>query len=229
MREAKPVERYRIGLELLGSAKDKVILDAGCGFGTLEQFIPAFGVDLNFANLKKTKRQQTNLELINAALDQIPFPDAVCDAVLMLETLEHVSDDEKVLLEIHRVLKNQGRLILSVPKDHLIYNWIDLEHWLVPLVTKRAPHRRYKKEDLCRRLAESGFVIDRCFTRGMLVSACLRWIYAPFDLIDYFFLGGLNGPLGKTVRKMGNCFIDWEFRIPSPIGGSLFVVGHKEI
>ncbi|MBI5299460.1 MAG: class I SAM-dependent methyltransferase [Deltaproteobacteria bacterium] len=226
MREAKPVERYRIGLELLGSAKDKVILDAGCGFGTLEQFIPAFGIDRNFSNLQKTKQQQ---KFINATLDQIPLPDAVCDAVLMLETLEHVSDDKKVLLEIHRVLKNQGRLILSVPKHHFVYNWIDLEHWLVPLVTKRAPHRRYKKKDLHQKLDESGFVIDRCFTRGMLIAACMRWIYAPFDLVDYFFLGGLNGPFGKTVRKIGDSLVDWEFRIPSNVGGSLFIVGHKEI
>ena len=37
------------------------------------------------------------------------------DTVLFLEVLEHITDDRAALGEIHRVLRSDGRLILSVP------------------------------------------------------------------------------------------------------------------
>lgn len=43
------------------------------------------------------------------------FPDASFDAVIMMEVLEHVTDPQRAALEIHRLLKPGGALILSAP------------------------------------------------------------------------------------------------------------------
>lgn len=48
-------------------------------------------------------------------LDAIPRPDATYDAVILTQVLEHVPGPEKVLREIHRVLKPGGELLLTVP------------------------------------------------------------------------------------------------------------------
>lgn len=226
IRDPKPVERYRVGLELLGPVDGQKVLDAGCGFAVLEKYIPAIGVDCNEPNLKKAK--QGDEALVRANLAQIPFADQFFDAAIMLETLEHVGDEEAVLSEIQRTLKKGGKLVLSVPNHHLLYNLIDLEHWLVPLFSKRSSHRHYKKQKLSRMLEEKKFKIDRCLERGMLIAACMRWIYAPFDLADYYFFGRLLGPLGRGMRKIFDRFVDWEFGIKTPFGGSLFIVAHKE-
>jgi len=49
------------------------------------------------------------------SLDDIPKSDNYYDAVLLTQVLEHVPDPERVLKEIHRILKPNGKLLLSVP------------------------------------------------------------------------------------------------------------------
>jgi SAM-dependent methyltransferase len=48
-------------------------------------------------------------------LEAIPRPDGHYDAVLLTQVLEHVPEPERVLREIHRVLKPGGQLMLSLP------------------------------------------------------------------------------------------------------------------
>ncbi|MDO8527014.1 MAG: class I SAM-dependent methyltransferase [Deltaproteobacteria bacterium] len=229
----KPVERYRVGLELLGSIENQKVLDAGCGFGTLQPHLPdAMGVDRHWTNLQRglaSLGESFQDRLVASNLENIPFPDQLFDAIILLETLEHVDNEEVVLEEMARVLKKGGRFVLSVPHHRLIYNIIDLEHWFVPLITKRAVHRHYRKKKLQKMLEEKGFRVDACLERGMLIAACMRWFYLPFDLTDYFFTGGFQGPMGKSIRKIFDRCVDWEFGIPTFFGGSLFVVAHKEI
>ena len=221
------MERYRVGLELLGPVDGKRVLDAGCGFGTLQQFIPAVGVDRHLKNLARAKAGPTAKTLIAARLSSIPFPDAHFDDCLMLETLEHVEEESRVLAEIYRVLKRGGRLILSVPHHRWLYNFIDLEHWLVPLISGRPVHRHYKKKYLFQKLAAAGFRIEDSLERGMLIAACMRWCYAPFDLCDYFRIGSFNGPCGRGIRRLFDRFVDWEFNRNTNWGGTLFVVARK--
>ena len=55
-----------------------------------------------------------NIDYVGPA-EAIPLPDASVDLVITQETLEHVADPFKAMLEIHRVLKVGGKLYLQVP------------------------------------------------------------------------------------------------------------------
>ena len=46
---------------------------------------------------------------------QLPFADGRFDAVVIIDYLEHVEDDQGFVAECHRVLKPGGRLIVNVP------------------------------------------------------------------------------------------------------------------
>jgi len=52
---------------------------------------------------------------IECSLHRLPFPGGSFDAVLSLETLEHVPEPQTFLSEINRVLKKGGQLVMSLP------------------------------------------------------------------------------------------------------------------
>lgn len=46
---------------------------------------------------------------------KLPYGDSLFDGVVVIDMLEHVQDDAKLIAECHRVLKPAGRLIVNVP------------------------------------------------------------------------------------------------------------------
>lgn len=45
----------------------------------------------------------------------LPFPDEYFDTVLMIAVIEHLLDPISALIEIHRILKNGGKLLVNTP------------------------------------------------------------------------------------------------------------------
>lgn len=69
----------------------------------------------NFSGLAAPERQ-VDFALCNAAVDPLPFPESSFDAVLLNEVLEHLMYPPAFLFnEIRRVLKPNGRLLLTTP------------------------------------------------------------------------------------------------------------------
>jgi len=86
-----------------------------------------------------------------------PFPTHFFDAVVMSEVLEHLIEDWVALEEAHRVLKDNGRLIVTVP----FYSDQPLYHV-----------RIHSSKTILRLLAASGFSADRIIYRG---GVCIRF------------------------------------------------------
>lgn len=93
------------------------VLDVGCGQSAvfLKTIAPriAKGVGVDF---KVENTQQGNIETNRVRLDSsLPFEDESFDVVTMLAVLEHIEHEKQVLAEIHRVLKSNGKLVITVP------------------------------------------------------------------------------------------------------------------
>jgi ubiquinone/menaquinone biosynthesis C-methylase UbiE len=58
----------------------------------------------------------------------LPFPDATFETVVFAEVLEHIPDAMDALTELYRVLRPDGRLLLTTPNPFGLYRY--LRHYL---------------------------------------------------------------------------------------------------
>jgi len=108
-------------------------LDVGCGTGYIMEKVKnefagdCFGVDpepLAHGVDKFQDHTQKKLNIVCGIAEHIPFPEATFDVVYSSHVLEHVDDVLQALLEMKRVLKNNGILIIGVPTAAMA--WINL-------------------------------------------------------------------------------------------------------
>lgn len=95
----------------------KEVLDVGCGLGffiskATEGANPV-GIDSNFKAIEHC-RKNGNISIVGNAVE-IPIGSGKMDGVMCAHLLEHLTEPEKAFIEFHRVLKDNGILIVRVP------------------------------------------------------------------------------------------------------------------
>lgn len=115
------IQRYRSVLQLV---KGKKVLDIACGEGYGTEILSAgaeeiIGIDIDTGSVQraKNKYQKQNLTYLVGDITAIPVSDHSIDIVVSFETIEHVEEiqQQQFLIEIKRVLKPEGILIISTP------------------------------------------------------------------------------------------------------------------
>ena len=105
----------------------QVVLDLACGEGygaymlaqTAKQVV---GVDLNEEVIRhaSSKYIRGNLRFLQGAMEEIPLEgQALFDVIVCFEAIEHTDQQDRVFAEIKRLLKPEGRLIISTPNKYL--------------------------------------------------------------------------------------------------------------
>jgi SAM-dependent methyltransferase len=74
--------------------------------------------------------------VLNIDEANLPIPDSTVDVVLMAEVIEHVIDPDRALIEVWRVLKPSGHLVLSTPNMACLINRVMLPLGLQPFHTE---------------------------------------------------------------------------------------------
>lgn len=104
--------------------KNAAVLDAWCGDGRLLQDLSAldfkdlYGIDFN-ENVLQLNIQ--NAQIICGDLHGTWYKDEQFDAIIILDTLEHIEDVSNVIKELFRILKKDGIVITSLPTENIFY------------------------------------------------------------------------------------------------------------
>jgi SAM-dependent methyltransferase len=113
--------RIEIVRKMLRPFQGQLILDAGCGDGRFcyelkNENAKVIGVDISERALAFAKAFNPEVEFYNQDLRDLSLPYKF-DSVVMMESLEHIIPDEipAVLLNLSKVLRERGRLVVTVP------------------------------------------------------------------------------------------------------------------
>ena len=88
------------------------VLDIGCG--TCPHLnSAAVGLDISLPMLNEAKKKG-NRNLVQGKAEQLPFPDKSFDTILCIFTVLNLCDIEKTVNEMKRILKKNGRILISV-------------------------------------------------------------------------------------------------------------------
>jgi len=105
-----------------GFASGKVVLDCACGSGYGSAILAqsarlVVGADVDPLIVEHARQTYVSdrVRFEQFSITEIPYPDNHFDMVVSFDTIEHVRDDHRVLLELKRVTRADGVIVLSTP------------------------------------------------------------------------------------------------------------------
>jgi dolichol-phosphate mannosyltransferase len=156
--------RHRITLGFVRAAdtsRPTRVLDIGCGSSRIIQDLPdAIGLDVLLPKLRFLRDHHRRL--VQGTIFALPFPPERFDIVICSEVLEHIAATPQVFLEVTRVLRPGGTLILGTP-DYGRRLWWILEWVYGKILPGAYAHEHvthYTRADLARYLTSSGYTVE---------------------------------------------------------------------
>jgi SAM-dependent methyltransferase len=206
------------------------LLEVGCGTGFVLSSIKArfpeielSGSEIYCAGLGIAQRRAHGAALFQMDARAVPFVSEF-DVIGAFDVLEHIGDDELVLRQLHRALRPNGGILITVPQHQFLWSPVD----------EAAHHvRRYARSELEAKVRKAGFQVIKVTSfvtlllPVMMLSRMLKRLpKANDDPIAELRTGGrlVNLVLG-LVMSVERMFI--RLGITLPFGGSLLLVARK--
>ncbi len=160
------VNMNRVMAEIVGIKRGEKVLDIGCGIGGsliwLAENFEIKGVGINIVKkqieiakqLVREYRLDSKIKFYLRNFYDTGFSQDSFDIVWGLESVCYAEDKKALLREISRILKRNGRLIITEAfkkeniskKDQINLREKWLKNWAVPTIVKRAEFLKYLKE-----------------------------------------------------------------------------------
>lgn len=134
------IVRYALAAQFVRPGDTVLDCASGAGYGTailasLSSGATFIGVEPKEASVEYARHHYVREGVTYRAGDASnlkDFSDSSVDFIASLETIEHIPDWEAALKEFHRVLKPDGRLVVSVPDRWVeigsyVFDWVKLE------------------------------------------------------------------------------------------------------
>ena len=197
---------------LLNGQKFQHGIDVGGGYGRLTKLIAGYcqradliepsdeqrlvGADF----LKKVK----NVSIKSGTIEQIPLEDQSVDLGLVVRVLHHIPNPEKAIVELARVMKPDGKLVIEVANS--THFKARLASWLrgsaIPLepvskaIDATVPFVNHHPKIIAKLLEKNGFTVERKLSVSNLRLPGLKKILPKSLMLSLEKL--LQRPLGRS-------------------------------
>lgn len=195
-------------------------LEVGSGIGNFTKLLSGHGqltsIDLNRSYIKRLKEElgsEVAIGFGDIEKNKFFFKGKKFDTIVCMNVLEHIKGDKKALVNMNRLLKTGGKLLLLVPSHKLLFSRFD---------RKLGHFRRYSKDGLYRKLKNSGYSI--IYIRSINWWAALGWLL----FIKVMKVESLSEHELLIFDKLGKIFIWPERYLRLPFGLSLLAIAYKK-
>ncbi|MBM4428742.1 MAG: class I SAM-dependent methyltransferase [Chloroflexi bacterium] len=205
------------------------MLDLGCGTGTMLQFLQGWGQPIG-ADVDDSAvtfcRQRGCGAVVRCAAEALPFADATLQMITAFDLLEHVTDEGRVLKELHRICQRGGKLMATVPAYDFLWGRQDeisrhqrrytapalktrvesagfvplkisyLNTFLFPIIALVRLSRRFLS--MFRPTSQEACVSDFSMTSAGRLNDFLGWLFA----LEASLLARINLPFGVSILVM---------------------------
>jgi len=229
------------------------ILDVGCNVGLALKLASElgikklYGIDINALAIEQARENLKGIdqvELYHDSADKLPFADKSVDVVTCTEVIEHIPFDLRphLIAEIHRVLADNGKLIITVPARG-IFHFLDPANFrlMFPYFFNTASqlmggqgrdigyagqkhgivwHHHFTIEEL-NSLIGPLFNIYHFRGRGCLLSPICDWLLWPF-----YRSNRTNNIVYKTISQIGHWDMSCNFSLQ--LAYNVLIVAEKK-
>lgn len=195
--------RFYDSIKMCSLRKGKILdIDCRTGNGTVFYHRNGFvkdaicvGPSRVLLGICKERVKKYGIRAKTIQLKELPlkFKDKSFDSVLCFETIEHVSKHERLefLKELHRVLKDDGEMILSMP--NILWEPV---HWIVAILRihhSEGPHRFLRRRKILKLFKQAGFKV-RKEDATVLIAVGPRFLTRFGEHLEKF--------VGKRIRRV---------------------------
>jgi SAM-dependent methyltransferase len=221
----KTISVFQTKIRNISNLTGDKLLDVGCGDGSFtiplaDNFkkVVAIDVQQNFLDSFKAKVLGTDkFEILNMSAEKMDFENNTFDAIITIETIEHIPDLQKAASEFYRVLKPGGELIITCPNRLFPFENHGMRigkrefHTRIPLLTYFPfLHSKYS---LARVFTVSS--LHKLFVPIGFKKEKIDFIWPTFEHGGNIFTPVLR-PLFKVMRLMERSFV-------RPFGTSILI------
>jgi ubiquinone/menaquinone biosynthesis C-methylase UbiE len=147
------------------------LLDIGCGEGHITagiknefSYFDVIGTDASITACRHGKEKYPEVKFMVADAYHLPCPDECFDIIVLNNIWEHVPDPLRLLSEVRRILRANGKIIISTPSRYRLGNIFSLiRYGRVGFMSKQHV-TEYTVGQVCEQLQYGGFNVLENFS-----------------------------------------------------------------
>jgi len=204
------------------------IIDIGCGSGFVLDGVrrsypelSVAGSDIGLRGLERAAVRLAGVPVLQADARRLPFRGEF-DVACAFDVLEHIAEDESVLAELHRALRPEGGVLLTVPQHPGLWSTMDE-------FTRHK--RRYTRRELLGKLRRAAFEpvrVTSFFSFLLPALALARARHRPVEELepaDWFRIPGRLNRALERLSQLEQRLLGLGLSLPA--GSSLLVVARR--